>query len=140
MLRNADGGWRTADDMRELAGLSIAETIDAMQVLSEGALARQIEPAILSARVETACRQTCARGGAASAESQRNRESAGCGHTTPACGAVGSGQSSHPAAVVPQLRPFEQYGATPLMPVPKVEGRPYFPYRSFMNATMSARS
>ena len=29
----------TADDMRELARLSLAETIDAMQVLSEGALA-----------------------------------------------------------------------------------------------------
>ena len=39
------------DDMRELAGLSLAETIDAMQVLSEGALARRIEPGILSARV-----------------------------------------------------------------------------------------
>ena len=41
----------TADDMRELARLSIAETIDAMQVLSEGALAKQVEPEILSARV-----------------------------------------------------------------------------------------
>ena len=39
------------DDMRELARLSLAETIDAMQVLSEGALARRIEPGILSARV-----------------------------------------------------------------------------------------
>jgi hypothetical protein len=37
--------------MRELAGLSLAETIDAMQVLSEGALARRMEPGILSARV-----------------------------------------------------------------------------------------
>ena len=36
--------------MRELARLSIAETIDAMQVLSEGALARHVEPGILSAR------------------------------------------------------------------------------------------
>ena len=42
---------RTAADMRELARLSIAETIDAIQVLSDGALARPIEPAILSARV-----------------------------------------------------------------------------------------
>ena len=41
---------RTAD-MRELAGLSLAETIDAMQVLSQGALAGPIEPGILSARV-----------------------------------------------------------------------------------------
>ena len=39
-----------AADQRELAGLSLAETIDAMQVLSEGSLARQIEPVILSAR------------------------------------------------------------------------------------------
>jgi hypothetical protein len=38
--------------MRELARLSIAETIDAIEVLSDGALARKpIEPAILSARV-----------------------------------------------------------------------------------------
>lgn len=43
---------RTADDMRELAGLSITETVDAMQVLSDGALARRIEPAILAARVK----------------------------------------------------------------------------------------
>jgi hypothetical protein len=42
---------RTAADMRDLARLSIAETIDAIQVLSDGALARGIEPAILSARV-----------------------------------------------------------------------------------------
>ena len=40
-----------AADMRELAGLSLAETIDAMQVLSEGSLAKQVEPRILSARV-----------------------------------------------------------------------------------------
>jgi len=39
------------DDKRELAGLSLAETIDAMQVLSEGSLARHTEPGILSARV-----------------------------------------------------------------------------------------
>ena len=38
-------------DKRELAGLSLAETVDAMQVLSEGSLRRQIEPSILSARV-----------------------------------------------------------------------------------------
>ena len=37
--------------MRELAALSLAETIDAMEVLSEGSLARHIEPGILSARV-----------------------------------------------------------------------------------------
>ena len=39
------------EDMRELAGLSLAETIDAMQVLSQGALAGGIEPALMSARV-----------------------------------------------------------------------------------------
>jgi len=42
---------RTADDMRDLARLSIAETIDAMQVLSEGALKTHVEPGILSARM-----------------------------------------------------------------------------------------
>jgi hypothetical protein len=41
----------SAADKRELAGLSLAETVDAMQVLSEGSLRTQIEPAILAARV-----------------------------------------------------------------------------------------
>ena len=41
----------TAADMRELAGLSLAETVDAMQVLSEGSLAKHVEPRILSARI-----------------------------------------------------------------------------------------
>jgi hypothetical protein len=41
----------SAADKRELAGLSLAETIDAMQVLSEGSLATHTEPGILSARV-----------------------------------------------------------------------------------------
>jgi cytochrome c peroxidase len=40
------------DDMRELAGLALADTVDAMQVLSAGALAKQIEPAVLSARLK----------------------------------------------------------------------------------------
>ena len=49
----AERGRRMAspNDQRELASLSVAETIDAMQVLSEGSLAKQIEPGILSARV-----------------------------------------------------------------------------------------
>ena len=53
-LNVAERGRRMSknDDMRELAGLALAETIDAMQVLSEGALARRIEPGILSARVK----------------------------------------------------------------------------------------
>ena len=38
-------------DMRELAGLALAETIDAMEVLSEGALAGRVERGVLSARV-----------------------------------------------------------------------------------------
>jgi cytochrome c peroxidase len=41
----------SADDMRELAHLSLAEVMDALQVLSEGALAKQTERALLSARV-----------------------------------------------------------------------------------------
>ena len=50
---NVAGRGRTmteADDMRDLARLSLAETIDAMEVLSQGALAKEIEPSILSAR------------------------------------------------------------------------------------------
>jgi cytochrome c peroxidase len=40
---------RVADE-RELARLSVAEVVDALEVLSEGALARQREPAVKSAR------------------------------------------------------------------------------------------
>jgi cytochrome c peroxidase len=39
------------DDKRELARLALAEVIDAMQVLSQGALARGIEAGLLSARL-----------------------------------------------------------------------------------------
>jgi cytochrome c peroxidase len=39
-----------ADDMRDLARLSLAETVDAADVLSQGALARQMEPALGAAR------------------------------------------------------------------------------------------
>ncbi len=39
------------DDKRDLARLSLAEVIDAMHVLSEGALAKRIEAGLLSARV-----------------------------------------------------------------------------------------
>jgi hypothetical protein len=38
------------EDARELAGLALAETVDAIQVLSDGALAKSVEPAVLSAR------------------------------------------------------------------------------------------
>jgi cytochrome c peroxidase len=41
---------RSVADKRELARLSLAETIDAMQVLSSGALAGDLDAAILSAR------------------------------------------------------------------------------------------
>jgi hypothetical protein len=37
-------------DVRELAGLALAETVDAIEVLSEGALARSVEPDILTSR------------------------------------------------------------------------------------------
>jgi serine/threonine protein kinase len=42
----------SAEDKRELAGLTLAETVDAVQVLSEGALATDIEPSIRLARVK----------------------------------------------------------------------------------------
>jgi cytochrome c peroxidase len=37
-------------DLRDLAGLSLAETVDAIEVLSQGAFATQSEPAVRSAR------------------------------------------------------------------------------------------
>ena len=43
---------RTADGMRQLAGLAIAETIDAIEVLADGALAGAVEPSLLSARAK----------------------------------------------------------------------------------------
>ena len=42
----------SAADSRDLARLSLAETIDALEVLSEGALAADSDPAIRSARVK----------------------------------------------------------------------------------------
>jgi cytochrome c peroxidase len=38
-------------DLRDLARLSLAETIDALEVLSQGAFAKQSEPAVRSARI-----------------------------------------------------------------------------------------
>lgn len=38
-------------DLRDLAGLSLAETVDAIEVLSQGAFATQSEPAVRSARM-----------------------------------------------------------------------------------------
>jgi hypothetical protein len=40
----------SGDDARDLAALALAETADAVKVLSEGALASSVEPGILSAR------------------------------------------------------------------------------------------
>jgi hypothetical protein len=39
------------DDLRDLARLSLAETVDALEVLSQGAFAKQSEPAVRSARI-----------------------------------------------------------------------------------------
>ena len=52
-------------DMRELAGLALAETIDAMEVLSEGALAGRVERGVCRLR-QSAGRQADARNGAPS--------------------------------------------------------------------------
>ena len=93
---------RTADDMRELARLSIAETIDAMQVLSRGRAAETYRSGHSVGSGEAACRQSCAGGGVASAQSKLNRESAECGRGTPACGAVGSG--GNPSTLPPSFR------------------------------------
>jgi cytochrome c peroxidase len=40
----------TDDDAREMAALALAETVDAIEVLSDGALAKSREPAVLSTR------------------------------------------------------------------------------------------
>jgi hypothetical protein len=42
------------DDVHDLARLAYAETADAIKVLSEGALAKNVEPGILSARANAA--------------------------------------------------------------------------------------
>jgi cytochrome c peroxidase len=40
----------SSKDAVELAGLALAETVDAIQVLSDGALSKSVEPAVLSSR------------------------------------------------------------------------------------------
>src|SRR5215831_2784334 len=45
------GGMRRDDDARDLAGLAVAETKDALQVLSAGGFVKSVEPSVLSARV-----------------------------------------------------------------------------------------
>ena len=105
-LNVAERGRRMArtDDMRELAGLALAETIDAMQVLSGGALARRIEPGHSVSPRQVACGQAGAGSGAASADSAGNRQTARCSRQAPARGAVGSRQSGDSAAFVSQMR------------------------------------
>jgi hypothetical protein len=44
------GAMTTEEDVRELSALALAETIDAIEVLSEGALAKNHEAAVLAAR------------------------------------------------------------------------------------------
>ena len=90
-------------DLRDLAGLSLAETVDALEVLSAGALARSNEPGIRSARV----RLTAARVALEVAQHLRVRWAiadllnVAAPTTTPST--VGAGRSGHAAAVVPQL-------------------------------------
>ena len=92
------------DDMRELAGLSLAETIDAMQVVSEGALARRIEPGILSARIRLLAARLTLEAARHLRGCAGNRQTARCSRQTPARGAVGPRQSGESAAFVPQMR------------------------------------
>jgi hypothetical protein len=47
-----------AADLRDMARLSLAETVDALEVLSEGALAKSREPAIRSARARLSAART----------------------------------------------------------------------------------
>ena len=102
------GGTRTenvasVDDMRELARLSLAEVVDAMQVLSEGALAKQTERGLLSARARLLAARLALDGARHLRVPRRHRQSAGRRAPKPARSAVGAGRSGHPAAVVPQL-------------------------------------
>ena len=93
------------EDMRELAGLSLAETIDAMQVLSQGALARRIEPAMMSARVRLLAARLALEAARHLPELPAMDKLLVWPYK-PAPGAVGPGQSGHPAAVLPQLTWF----------------------------------
>jgi hypothetical protein len=83
----------SADDMRDLARLSLAETIDAMQVLSEGALESHLEPGILSARVKLVVARLALGCGSASENASGDRQAAGRGRPQLARGTLGVGQS-----------------------------------------------
>jgi cytochrome c peroxidase len=61
------------EDARDLAALALAETIDAIQVLSEGALAKSQEPGILSARAHLAAARALLDVGPASLAAIGNR-------------------------------------------------------------------
>ena len=49
------------EDAHDLARLALAETADAIKVLSEGALAASVEPEILSARAKLFAARLCCR-------------------------------------------------------------------------------
>ena len=94
-----------ADDMRDLAGLSLAETIDALEVLSQGALAKEIEPSILVGAWPAAGCEACACISAGRPESDGNRQPARDRGSPPASCAIEPGRSDDSTAVLPQLRP-----------------------------------
>ena len=103
--------------MRDLARLSLAETIDALEVLSEGALAKQ--SSLPFGPLGSDCLLPGWRSSVAQhlPDSAGDRQSAGCGYPAPARGAVGPGQSGHAAAFVPQLKASESGARNDTAPV-----------------------
>ena len=92
-----------AADSRDLARLSLAETIDALQVLSEGALAADSDPAIRSARVKLLVARVALGVAQHLTVSRAVDNLLRCRYTAPARSRVGVGQPEHVAALLPQL-------------------------------------
>jgi cytochrome c peroxidase len=89
-------------DAHDLARLAFAETSDAIKVLSEGALAKNIEPSILAAGSGDRGRSVVA--GCAIHAAPRYRQCAPGGHQPLAGRAIRPGRPGHASGFVPELR------------------------------------
>ena len=84
MWRSVDGRWPAPPTCATRRDCRSRKPIDALEVLSEGALAKHDEPAIRSARVELLAARRGAQRGAAPPGSAGDRQPVWCGHPTPA--------------------------------------------------------
>ena len=99
----------TSEDARELAPLALAETVDALQVLSSGALAKSREVSVLTARIHLfAAKIALELGSRLHSPTDRARARSGYAHF--AGGAIGASKSGYSAGKLSQLRSRFGYG------------------------------